>query len=191
MRQIPLAAPAALALLAACGGTRPPETIPAPPPAAAAPADHPTAPGARVDAIVTGRPIIPETWSLAGKGVAVSGPRAMVVSGHPVASHVGIEIIKQGGNAVDAAVAVGFALAVVLPEAGNLGGGGVIVYRDTTGRVRALDYREAAPGKATRDMYVDSSGNPTEQSPTGHLPAGGPGRGAGVDGGGERGGGPR
>src|SRR5437762_13844710 len=106
MRQIPLATPIALAVLAACGGgARPPETTPAPPPAvAAAPAAHPTAPGARADAIVTGRPIIPETWSLAGKSVAVSGPRAMVVSGHPLASQVGIEVLKQGGNAVDAQI---------------------------------------------------------------------------------------
>jgi len=180
MRQIPLAVPAALAVLAACGGSRPPETIPAPPAAAAAPAAHPTAPGARADAVVTGRPIIPDTWSLTGKGVPQSGHRAMVVSGHPVASHVGIEIIKQGGNAVDAAVAVGFALAVVLPEAGNLGGGGFIVYRDTTGRVRALDYREMAPGRATRDMYIDSTGNPTKQSLTGHLASGVPGSVAGM-----------
>jgi len=181
MRQILLTAPAvALAVLTACGGTRPPETIPAPPAAAAAPAAHPAAPGAGADAVVTGRPIIPETWSLAGKGVTVSGPRAMVVSGHPLASQVGIEIIKQGGNAVDAAVAVGFALAVVLPEAGNIGGGGFIVYRDTTGRVRALDYREMAPGRATPDMYVDSTGNPTDQSLTGHLASGVPGSVAGM-----------
>src|SRR6059036_1719290 len=179
MRQIPLATPIALA--ATAGGARPPETTPAPPPAvAAAPAAHPTAPGARADAIVTGRPIIPETWSLAGKGVAVPGPQAMIVSGHPLASQVGIEIIQQGGNAVDAAVAVGFALAVVLPEAGNLGGGGFIVYRDTSGRVRALDYREMAPGRATRDMYVDSTGSPTEQSLTGHLASGVPGSVAGM-----------
>src|SRR5947208_15238898 len=172
----------ALALLAACGGARPPETIPLAPggapapagPAAAAPA------GARADAIVTGRPIIPETWSLAGKGVAVSGPRAMVVSGHPLASQVGIEVLKQGGTAVDAAVAVGFALAVVLPEAGNIGGGGFIVYRDTTGRVRALDYREMAPGAATRAMSVDSTGHPTAQSLTGHLASGVPGSVAGM-----------
>src|SRR2546428_9112189 len=127
---------------------------------------------------------MPETWSLAGKAVAVSGRRAMVVSGHPLASEVGIEIIKQGGNAIDAAVGVGFALTVVLPEAGNIGGGGVIVYRDTTGRVSALDHREMAPGKATRNMYVDSSGNPTEQSLTGHLQAGVPGSaGGGYEGG--------
>src|SRR5438093_611707 len=173
----------ALALLAACGGARPPETTPLAPGGAAAAPAVPTAAaatGERASAIVTGRPIIPETWSLAGKSVAVSGPRAMVVSGHPLASQVGIEVLKQGGNAVDAAVAVGVALAVVLPEAGNIGGGGFIVSRDTTGRVSALDYREMAPGKATRNMYVDSSGNPTEQSLTGHLAAGVPGSVAGM-----------
>src|SRR3989475_4641131 len=147
---------------------------------------QPTARGARADAVVTGRPIIPETWSLAGKAVAVSGRRAMVVSGHPLASEVGIEIIKQGGNAIDAAVGVGFALTVVLPEAGNIGGGGVIGYRDTTGRGGALGYPEMAPGKATRNMYVDSSGNPTEQSLTGHPAAGVPGSGGRVYEGGER-----
>src|SRR5207244_5330423 len=150
------------------------------PAAPAATAVQPTARGARADAVVTGRPIIPETWSLAGKAVAVSGRRAMVVSGHPLASEVGIEIIKQGGNAIDAAVGVGFALTVVLPEAGNIGGGGFIVYRDTTGRVSALDYREMAPGKATRNMYVDSSGNPTAQSLPAHLSAGVPGSVAGL-----------
>src|SRR5438094_631650 len=173
----------ALALLAACGGARPPETTPLAPGGAAAAPAVPTAAaatGARADAIVTGRPIIPETWSLAGKGVAVSRPRAMVVSGHPLASRVGLEVLKAGGNAVDAAVAVGFALGVVLPEAGNIGGGGFIVFRDTTGRVRALDYREMAPGGATRAMYVDSTGNPTEQSLTGHLASGVPGSVAGM-----------
>jgi gamma-glutamyltranspeptidase / glutathione hydrolase len=156
-----------LAALAACGGLRPPESAPA-------------APAARADAVVTGRPIIPETWALAGRGVPVAGPRAMVVSGHPLASAVGVEILRQGGNAIDAAVAVGFALTAVLPEAGNIGGGGFIVYRDAGGRVRALDYRETAPGKATRDMYVDSTGNPTEQSVTGHRAAGVPGSVAGM-----------
>jgi gamma-glutamyltranspeptidase/glutathione hydrolase len=156
-----------LVLLAACGGLRPPESAPA-------------APAARADAVVTGSPIIPETWALAGRGVPVAGPRAMVVSGHPLASAVGVEILRQGGNAIDAAVAVGFALTAVLPEAGNIGGGGFIVYRDAGGRVRALDYRETAPGKATRDMYVDTTGNPTEQSVTGHRAAGVPGSVAGM-----------
>src|SRR5436190_10343700 len=132
------------------------------------------------DAVVGAAPIVPAEWGLAGRAKATTGARAMVVSGHPLASEVGIEIVKQGGNAVDAAVAVGFALEVVLPEAGNIGGGGFIVYRDTTGRVRALDYREMAPGGATRAMYVDSTGNPTEQSLTGHLASGVPGSVAGM-----------
>src|SRR5947199_9230014 len=173
----------ALALLAACGGARPRATTPLAPGGAVAAPAAPTAdapPGARADAIVTGRPIIPETWSLAGKGVAVSRARVRVVSGHPLAGRVGLEVLKAGGNAVDAAVAVGFALGVVLPEAGNMGGGGLIVFRDTTGRVRALDYREMAPGGATRAMYVDSTGNPTEQSLTGHLASGVPGSVAGM-----------
>ena len=161
----------ALALLAACGGGgQPPATLPAPR-GAAAPAP---------DAVVTGRPVIPATWSLAGKGTAVPGRRLMVVSGHPLASAVGVEILQQGGNAMDAAVAGGFALAAVLPEAGNIGGGGFIVYREASGRVRSLDYREMAPGKATRDMYVDSAGNPTDRSVTGHLAAGVPGSVAGM-----------
>src|SRR5881409_3664977 len=163
-----------VALLAACGGVRPPEPAPTPAP----PAEGITPPARAL--VVTGRPIIPETWSLAGKSVPVPGRRAMVVSGHPLASAVGVEILQQGGNAIDAAVAVGFALTVVLPEAGNIGGGGFIVYRDTSGQVRALDYREMAPGRATRTMYVDSSGNPTEQSVTGHLAAGVPGSVAGL-----------
>src|SRR6266513_5530046 len=166
-----------LALLAACGGARPPGTTPLAPGAIPAAPGAPAvaAPNGAPDAVVTGRPLTPETWSLAGMGVAVSGPRAMVVSGHPLASEVGIEVLKQGGNAIDAAVAVGFALEVVLPEAGNIGGGGFIVYRDTTGRVRALDYRETAPAGASRDMYLDSAGNVTEKSLTGHLASGVPG----------------
>jgi gamma-glutamyltranspeptidase/glutathione hydrolase len=104
----------------------------------------------------------------------------MVVTGHPLASDVGVEILKQGGNAVDAAVAVGFALAVVLPEAGNIGGGGFLVYRDSAGHVRSLDYRETAPARATRDMYLDSAGNVTPLSVTGHLAAGVPGSVAGL-----------
>jgi gamma-glutamyltranspeptidase/glutathione hydrolase len=104
----------------------------------------------------------------------------MVVSGSPLASQVGADIMKRGGNAVDAAVAVGFALAVVHPEAGNLGGGGFMVIRLADGRVRTLDYRETAPGRATHDMYVDSTGAVTEASVTGHLSAGVPGSVAGM-----------
>ncbi|MGH7645456.1 MAG: gamma-glutamyltransferase, partial [Gemmatimonadales bacterium] len=117
---------------------------------------------------------------LTGKAVPVTGSRAMVVTAHPVASQVGADVLRQGGNAIDAAVAVGFALAVVLPDAGNIGGGGFIVYREAAGRVRTLDYREAAPQGATRDMYLDSLGNVTEQSVTGHLAVGVPGSVAGM-----------
>lgn len=100
----------------------------------------------------------------------------MVVSAHPAASKVGLDILKKGGNAVDAAVAVQFALAVVYPNAGNIGGGGFMVYRSAEGHVAALDFREKAPGKAFRDMYLDSAGNPvTAKSLYGHLAAGVPG----------------
>jgi gamma-glutamyltranspeptidase / glutathione hydrolase len=101
----------------------------------------------------------------------------MVVSGNPIASEVGREILRRGGNAVDAAVAVGFALAVVHPEAGNIGGGGFMIIRPHDGRVQALDYRETAPSRATRDMYRTAG---PEASVTGHLAAGVPGAVAGL-----------
>jgi gamma-glutamyltranspeptidase/glutathione hydrolase len=104
----------------------------------------------------------------------------MVVSAHPLASQAGLDILKQGGNAIDAAVAVAFALAVVLPDAGNIGGGGFIMHRTAGGEVTALDYREAAPSAATHDMYLDSAGNPTDKSVVGHLAAGVPGSVAGL-----------
>jgi gamma-glutamyltranspeptidase/glutathione hydrolase len=115
-----------------------------------------------------------------GKARVTEARSAMVVSGHPLASDVGRDILRAGGNAVDAAVAVGFALAVVHPEAGNIGGGGFMVIRTSDGAVRSLDYRETAPGRATRDMYLDANGEPTELSVTGHLSAGVPGAVAGL-----------
>ncbi len=100
----------------------------------------------------------------------------MVVSAHPEASKVGLEILKKGGSAVDAAVAVQFALAVVYPNAGNIGGGGFMVYRSAKGETATLDYREKAPAAASRDMYLDSAGNAiTDKSLYGHLAAGVPG----------------
>lgn len=108
---------------------------------------------------------------------AVSGYRnGMVVSAHPIASEVGLNILKKGGNAVDAAIAVQFALAVVYPNAGNIGGGGFMVYRSAKNEFAALDFRETAPGKATRDMYLDPEGNPIERlSLDGQLSVGVPG----------------
>src|SRR5690606_2575437 len=101
---------------------------------------------------------------------------AAVVTAHAEASRVGLEILKKGGNAVDAAVAVKFALAVVYPNAGNIGGGGFMVYRGNNGEYSALDFRETAPGAAHRDMYLDEKGEPiTQLSLRGHLSAGVPG----------------
>jgi len=88
------------------------------------------------------------------------GDTAMIVSAHPLATKVGLDILKKGGNAIDAAVAMQFALAVVYPQAGNLGGGGFLIYRDAKGKkTLALDYREKAPAAATEKMYLDSAGN--------------------------------
>src|SRR5271165_6413385 len=86
-------------------------------------------------------------------------PKAMAATVHPEASKAGVAIMQQGGNAVDAAVAVGFALEVVYPEAGNIGGGGFLLFRRPSGEVHFLDYREKAPAKATANMYLDSHGN--------------------------------
>ena len=83
----------------------------------------------------------------------------MVASQHEIASRIGVEVLKKGGNAIDAAVAVGIALAVVYPEAGNLGGGGFMLIRFPDGRTAAIDYREMAPKAATRDVFVDKEGN--------------------------------
>ena len=106
----------------------------------------------------------------------------MVVSAHPKASEVGIEILKKGGNAIDAAVAVQFALSVTLPIAGNIGGGGFLVYRSADGQYNSLDFRETAPSKASEKMYLDSNGNPiTELSLFGQLASGVPGTVAGME----------
>jgi gamma-glutamyltranspeptidase/glutathione hydrolase len=106
----------------------------------------------------------------------------MVVSDERLASEAGIEILKQGGNAVDAAVAVGFALAVVLPSAGNIGGGGFMLVRMADGREAFFDYRETAPGAATRDMYIRADGTlDAEASRLGPRSVGIPGTAAGFD----------
>jgi gamma-glutamyltranspeptidase/glutathione hydrolase len=103
-----------------------------------------------------------------------------VVSAHPLASQAGALILQQGGNAVDAAIATQLALAVVYPAAGNLGGGGFLVAHLTNGKNVTIDYREKAPAKAQRDMYIDASGAAnTQLSQYGHLAAGVPGSVAG------------
>src|SRR6266850_8338482 len=89
----------------------------------------------------------------------VHAKNGIVVSVHEEASKVGVAILKQGGNAVDAAVATGFALAVVHPAAGNIGGGGFMMVRMADGQTHFLDYREKAPKAASRDMYLDAQGN--------------------------------
>src|SRR5215210_8147176 len=89
----------------------------------------------------------------------VRARHGMVASTNEVTSHVGVEILKRGGNAVDAAIAVGFALSVTHPAAGNLGGGGFMMIRLKDGRTTAIDYREMAPGAAHRDVYLDKKGN--------------------------------
>ncbi|MFL2585383.1 MAG: gamma-glutamyltransferase [Parvicellaceae bacterium] len=101
---------------------------------------------------------------------------AMVVSAHPIASEVGLEIIASGGNAADAAIAVQMALAVVYPSAGNIGGGGFFVYRTSEGESNTLDFREKAPKAAHEKMYIDSLGKVIEDlSLVGHMAIGVPG----------------
>jgi gamma-glutamyltranspeptidase/glutathione hydrolase len=124
--------------------------------------------------------VLPAEWRHTGKAVVTRGGQAMVVSSHPLASAVGRDILRDGGNAVDAAVAVGFALAVVHPVAGNIGGGGFMVMRMNSGDTYALDYRETAPAAATRDMYLDAEGELTDRSRIGHLASGVPGAVAGL-----------
>ncbi len=111
----------------------------------------------------------------------VMAQHGAVVSAHPLASQVGLSILKNGGNAVDAAIAVQLTLAVVFPGAGNIGGGGFMVAHLSKGQNLALDYRECAPGKASRDMYIDSTGKArTDWSQEGHLACGVPGTIAGM-----------
>lgn len=110
---------------------------------------------------------------------AVRGKHAMVVSANQQSSEAGIEILKRGGNAIDAAVAVGYALAVTFPEAGNIGGGGFMLIRTKDGEATIIDFRETAPAKSTRTMFLDDSGKVTEKSINGHLSVGVPGTVAG------------
>ena len=117
--------------------------------------------------------INPFKYTSSKKVIAENGA---VVSAHPLASKVGVVILKMGGNAVDAAIATQLALAVVYPVAGNIGGGGFLVGRLSNGELISIDYREKAPGAATRDMYIDETGKArTDLSQNGHLAGGVPG----------------
>ena len=101
---------------------------------------------------------------------------AMVSSAHPLASAIGLDIMKNGGNAIDAAIATHFALAVVYPQAGNIGGGGFAVIRMNDGTINSLDFREKAPALAHRDMYLNADGQLYDlQSTHGHMASGVPG----------------
>lgn len=134
------------------------------------------------------RTLIATAWVLTVSGVQaasqapVAGENGMVVTAQHLATHVGVDVLKAGGNAVDAAVAVGYALAVVYPAAGNLGGGGFMTVQLADGRKTFLDFREKAPLAATADMYLDKDGNVVpDLSSKGHLAVGVPGTVSGME----------
>ncbi|MFY0690033.1 MAG: gamma-glutamyltransferase [Cyclobacteriaceae bacterium] len=109
------------------------------------------------------------------------GKNGMVVTAHPLATKAGVDVLKAGGNAYDAAIAVQFALAVTLPRAGNIGGGGFALIRESNGDIASLDFREKAPQLAFRDMYLDVNGDVNKlKSRIGHMAAGVPGTVAGM-----------
>ncbi len=131
-----------------------------------------------VSVVGPGKVINPYKYTITKKA---NYSRAAVSSAHPLASQVGTMIMKQGGNAFDAAIATQLALAVVYPGAGNLGGGGFLLARRSNGELLGLDYREAAPAAASRDMYLDAQGNANiSLSQNGHLASGIPGTVAGL-----------
>ncbi len=179
LRPLRRLSPALLAALLGCEAATPstPPAQLAPPPASAAavvPAalskapQAPAAPAAR----------FPAGWPHPERPDRVRGA-GMVTSAATLASRVGADVLGAGGNAVDAAVATAFALAVVYPSAGNIGGGGFMVAR-VGGKEHALDFRETAPARATHDMFKGKDGKPTEGSQVGHLAAGVPGSVAGL-----------
>jgi gamma-glutamyltranspeptidase / glutathione hydrolase len=123
---------------------------------------------------------VPAGWQFPLDEPPALAVHALIATDAPLASQVGAEVLRRGGNAVDAAIATAFALAVVYPEAGNLGGGGFMVIRMADGVEAALDFREKAPLAATADMFVGPDGEVTDASLTGHLASGVPGSVAGL-----------
>lgn len=122
----------------------------------------------------------PTEWPWPAHLEPVRAANGMVASGDQLASRVGVDILQRGGNAVDAAIATHFALAVVLPTAGNLGGGGFLVLRMADGQRAALDFREKAPLAAHRNLFLDEDGQVGDRSTLGHLSVGVPGTPAGM-----------
>lgn len=133
-------------------------------------------------AVVLALGTAPGSAAFAASPAPAEGENGMVVTAQHLASRVGVDVLKSGGNAVDAAVAVGYALAVVYPTAGNLGGGGFMTIRLADGTTTFLDFRERAPLASTRTMYLDADGNPVPGASTdGYLAVGVPGSVAGME----------
>ncbi len=181
VRAVVAVAVVASAVAGACKGDAKPADVPAvaaPPPStgaldagvAAKPAKPPVAPVYRTDA---------STYHV-DPAVGGTGKTFLVVSESAEASAVGRDILAHGGNAVDAACATAFALAVTHPQAGNIAGGGFAIVHVSAGSDAALDFRETAPAAATRDMYLDTAGTPTKDSVIGHRAVGTPGAVAGL-----------
>jgi len=183
-----LVGPVALVLavaLAAVGCKKDPGPPASPPPAPVVDdgrndgTDEP--PASTEPAAQSPRSAVPEDWKYDLSKPPATSDKGMVVTDATDATRVGAAVLAKGGNAVDAAVATAFALAVVFPAAGNLGGGGFLVYQGADGERAALDFREAAPAGASRDMYLDpKTGEPTRASIDGHLASGVPGSVAGL-----------
>jgi gamma-glutamyltranspeptidase / glutathione hydrolase len=164
----PLRTALLLAFLAGCSAAPGPAPVPGPPP--------PTSAATPVAAkVAPPLPAFPAAWPYPADAPAVTGAHGMVVTDAALASGVGVEILRAGGNAVDAAVATAFALAVVYPGAGNLGGGGFLVAR-MDGTAHALDFREMAPAGATHDTFAAKGA----ESKVGYLASGVPGSVAGL-----------
>src|SRR5450432_4234193 len=178
-RAVGVMAVTAGALLVSCHPAKRTASAPAPATLPSVPLTMDAANAAKAIADTARKPL-PEAWPLSSIRNTAVAPHAMIASNSALASGAGLEILRAGGNAIDAAVATEFALAVTHPEAGNLGGGGYMLIRLNDGRSFALDYREVAPIAATRNMFVDANGHVTEKSQIGHLASGVPGSVAGM-----------
>jgi len=168
-----------LAVAVACSRQPPPPPTP-PPPAPAAPAVAEVKPAAPVAPPVASAAYRSDADHFIDATTVGSGKHFMVVSESPLATRAGHDLLAAGGNAVDAAVATAFALAVTHPSAGNIAGGGFAVVRTGAGKAVALDFREVAPAAATPDMYLDKDGKPTDGSLHGDRAVGVPGSVAGL-----------